>query len=144
MDVSQLHSALVPVPARRHPHQVLVAALLMVSGLPILFGGPRPGSVNAALPTPLLMLWAGVLTAGGAMVVAAAIVGPLTALFLELVADPPLAVMCVVYSASAAMLGGLKAVVPVALVSGAAVAFGIRAVQVFKTLKAVREMGEGP
>ena len=140
-----MHSAMVPVPARRHPHQVLMAGLLVVSGLSVLLGGTRPGSVNASLPTPLLFLWAAVLTAGGTMVVAAAIVKPLAALFLELVADPPLAVMCVVYSASAAMVGGYRAVVPVALVTGAAAAFAIRAVQVFRTLKALRnEMGEGP
>lgn len=134
-----MHSAIVPVPARRHPHQVLIAGLLMLSGLPILWGGPRPGSVNESLPAPLLMVWAAVLTAGGAMVVLAAIVPPLPALFLELIADPPLCVMCVVYAASAGTLAGFRAAVPVALVAGAAVAFGIRAIQVIRTLIAIRE-----
>jgi hypothetical protein len=128
------------IPARRHPHQVLVAALLMVSGLPVLFGGPRPGSVSASLPTPLLMVWAGVITIGGAMVVLAAAVPPLLALFLELIADPPLAVMCVVYAASVAMLAGWRAAVPAALVAGMALAFAIRAVQVYRTLSAVRRV----
>jgi hypothetical protein len=117
---------------------VLIAALLMASGLSVLFGGTRPGSVNAALPTPLLLLWAGVITVGGAMVVAAAITGPVLALYLELAADPPLAVMCVVYGASAATLAGLRAVVPVALVAAAAAAFAIRAAQVIRTLVKVR------
>lgn len=126
------------IPARRHPHQVLVAALLMVSGLPILFGGPRPGSVSASLPTPLLLLWAGVLTAGGAMVVSAAMVPPLAALYLELIADPPLAVMCVVYSVSVAMLAGWRGALPAALVAALAVAFAIRAAQVYRTLSAIR------
>lgn len=118
--------------------QVLVAALLMLSGLPILFGGPRPGSVTAALPTPLVLLWAGVLTLGGAMVVAAAVVPPVAALFLELIADPPLAVMCAVYAASVLMLAGTRGLVPAAIVTAAALAFAIRGVQVGRTLVAVR------
>lgn len=133
-----MHSAIVPVPARRHPHQVLVAALLMLSGLPILLGGPRPGSISATLPAVLVYVWAAVLVAGGALVVAAALAPPLAALFLELIADPPLAVMCLVYAASAAMLAGLRAVVPVALVTGAALAFGLRSVQVARTVWMVR------
>lgn len=133
-----MHKAIVPVPARRHPHQVFMAALLMVSGLPILLGGPRPGSINASLPTPLLMLWAGVLTLGGALVVLAAIVPPLAALFLELIADPPLAVMCLVYAASVLMVAGSRGLVPVALVTGLALAFAIRAIQVMRTLTLLR------
>jgi len=129
---------LVPVPARRHPMQVLVAVMLLLSGLSILFGGPRPGSVNTALPAPLLMVWASVLTAGGALVVLAAVVPPLIALFFELAADPALAVMCLVYAASVLMIAGWRAAVPVALVTAVALAFVIRAVQVWRTLRTVR------
>lgn len=127
------------LPARRHPHQVLVAGLLMFSGLPVLVGGPKPGSLSAALPVALVYVWAVVITVGGAMVVAAAIVRPLAALFLEFIADPPLAVMCLVYSAAALMLAGWRAAVPVALLFAAAVAFAIRAVQVSRTLRALRQ-----
>ncbi len=115
-----------------------MAALLMFSGLPVLAGGPRPGSLSSALPVALVYLWAVVITLGGAMVVAAAVVKPLAALFLELVADLPLAVMCLVYSAAVAMLAGWRGAVPAALVFGTAVAFAIRAVQVYRTLSAVR------
>lgn len=134
-----MHNAIVPVPARRHPHQVLIAAMVMLSGVVVLFGGPRPGSVNASLPTPLLLLWAGVCAVGGALVVAAAVVPPLAALLLELSADPPLAVMCVVYAASALMLAGWKAAVPVAIVAGIAVAFAVRTVQVARSLRVLRK-----
>lgn len=130
---------IVPVPARRHPMQVLVAVMLLLSGLSILFGGTRPGSINTALPTPLVMLWAAVLTAGGALVVLAAVVPPFMALFCELIADPPLAVMCLVYAASVLTLAGWRAVVPVALVTAVALAFAIRAVQVWRTVRAVRK-----
>lgn len=122
--------------------------MLLLSGLSILFGGPKPGSVNTALPTPLVVIWAAVMAAGGALVVLAAVVPPLAALYFELVADPPLAVMCLVYAASVFMLAGWRAAIPVALVTGAAIAFAIRAVQVIRTLKAVhRELlreGNGP
>lgn len=142
-----VETAFKPIHARRHPHQVLMAGLLMVSGLSILLGGPQPGSVSASLSPLLLLLWAGVLTVGGAMVVAAAIVPPLAALFLELAADLPLAVMCVVYAASVGMVAGTRGLVVMALVVGVAAAFAIRAVQVFRTLTAVRrharQTGEG-
>lgn len=118
--------------------QVLVAVMLLLSGVSIMVGGPRPGSVNTALPAPLLMVWAGVLTAGGALVVLAAVVPPVMALFCELAADPPLAVMCLVYAASVFMAAGWRAVVPVALVTAVALAFAIRAIQVVRTLRAVR------
>lgn len=118
--------------------QVLVAVMLLLSGLGILVGGARPGSVNTALPAPLLMLWAAVLTAGGALVVLAAVVPPLMALFFELAADPPLAVMCLVYAASVFMVAGWRAAVPVALVTAVAFAFAVRAVQVWRTIRAVR------
>lgn len=134
-----MHSNLVPVPARRHPHQVFLAALLMLSGVQILAGGPRPGSVNASLPLSLLIVWAGVLTVGGAFVVLAAIVKPHPALYLELAAHPSLSLMCGVYAASILMVAGLRAVVPAAITLAAALAFAVRAVQVFRTLIAVRQ-----
>lgn len=130
-----MHSAIVPVPARRHPHQVFVAALLVVSGIPILLGGPRPGSINETLPAPLVYLWAVVIVAGGAMVVAAALVGPLAALYLELVADPPLSVMCLVYAAAVLTVVGMRGAVAVALVVAASIAFAVRASQVWRTFR---------
>lgn len=106
----------------------------MVSGAQILFGGQRPGSVNASLPTALLLLWAGVLTVGGALIVAAAIVGPLLALYLEMVADLPLAVMCFVYSASVWMLAGARGAVPAGLALAVSIAFAVRSGQVVRSV----------
>lgn len=134
-----MHSAIVPVPARRHPHQVLVAALLVVSGLPILLGGPQPGSINETLPGPLVYLWASAIVAGGAMVVAAAIVGPLAALYLELIADPPLSLMCLVYASAVWTVAGLRGAVPVALVMAAGLAFAVRARQVWLTFRQLKQ-----
>lgn len=133
-----MHPAIVPVPARRHPHQVLVAALLVVSGLPILFGGARPGSLQESLPAPLLYLWASVAVIGGAMVVSAAVVGPVAALYLELIADVPLSIVCFAYSISVAMVGGSRAIVAASIVTAAAVAFLVRARQVFRTFMQLR------
>jgi hypothetical protein len=129
---------LVPVPARRHPFQVFVAGLLMVSGISILAGGPQPGSLSAALPTALVYVWAAVVAAGGAMVVTAAIIKPLPALYLEFIAHPPLAVMCLVYSTAAVFLAGGRALVPVALLFGLSLAFAIRFWQTLKTFRALR------
>jgi hypothetical protein len=111
------------VPARRHPLQLLVAAMCVLSGVPVLFGGPRPGSVSATLPGPLVLVWAAVLVLGGlAVVVAAVLPSPVTALYYELAAEPPLAVMCGVYAGCALVFGGLNALVPAAIVLGAGIA----------------------
>lgn len=119
--------------------QVFVATACALSGTAILLGGPRPGSVDSALPVPLLLVWAGVLAVCGAMVVTAAIVPPLPALFLELMAHPPLAIMCALYATAVAMAAGTRAAVPVAIVAGVAAAFAVRSVQVYRALSAVRK-----
>jgi hypothetical protein len=130
-----------PVPARRHPMQVFVAALCALSGVPILFGGPRPGSVNEALPDALVFVWAAVLVAGGlAVVVAAVLRSPVTALYFESAAELPLAIMCAVYAASVLSFGGLNALVPAAIVSAAGAAFAVRSWQVFATIRALRRL----
>lgn len=128
-----------PIPARRHPDQVLLAALLVVSGLPILFGGPRPGSVSATLPEVLVYLWAGVLVLGGALIVAAAVVrSPEVGLYIELAAHPPVAVMMWVYALSALVVGGGPAAVAAALIGGFGLARTVRTVQVLRSLAKLR------
>lgn len=133
-----MHSAIAPVPARRHPFQVLIAVLLTVSGVYILAGGRSPGSVQESLPTVLLLVWATVIAVGGAMVVAAAIVGPLLALYLEVMADPPLAVMCFVYAACIWAVAGSRGAMAASLTLAAALAFAVRAGQVIRSLVQLR------
>lgn len=128
------------VPARRHPDQVLVAALLVISGLPIIAGGPRPGSVSATLPVPLVYLWAGVLVLCGLMVVAAAVVRSAeVGLYLELAAHPPMAVMLWVYAASAFLVGGGQAAVAGAILAAIGLARTVRTIQVFRALVKLRK-----
>lgn len=127
------------LPARRHPDQVSIAALLVVSGAPILGGGPRPGSVAATLPTALVIVWAVVLTVGGLLLVAAAAVrSPEIGLYLELAAHPPLALMMWVYALSALLIGGGAATVAAAVIGGFGLARSVRTVQVFRSLAELR------
>lgn len=136
-----MHNTLRPVPARRHPYQVFTAALLVVGGLPILLGGPKPGSINAYLPPALVYVWSAVLVAGGAALVAAAVVSsPVTALYFERVAHGPVAAMCFVYAGSVAAVTGLRGVFAAGLVAGVAAAAVVRAVQVSRTLAALRKV----
>lgn len=124
---------------RRHPMQVFVAILLTLSGMPILFGGPKPGSLSESLPSPLVYVWAAVLVAGGAAVVAAAIVrNPETALYLEFAAAPPLALVLTAYASGALFAAGLQAVVAAGLSLGLAGAFTIRAAKVYRTIRNLR------
>lgn len=129
---------------RRHPMQVFVAGLLTLSGIPILAGGPQPGSLSSALPDPLVYLWAVVLVAGGAMVVTAALVrSPETALYFEFAAEPPLALVLSAYAIGALVAAGLQAVVAVALSLGLAAAFTVRAVTVYRKIRGLRAALEG-
>ncbi len=128
----QLH----PVPARRHPHQVLIALLLLLSGLPVLLGGTQPGSLNDALPTLLVYVWAGGLTVGGALVVLAAfITNPLRALYLELIADLPLCLLCSAYAVAVIAAAGTRGLAAAGIVAGTAIAFAVRFWQVTRTLR---------
>jgi hypothetical protein len=84
---------------RRHPHQVLIAIILVFVGIPILAGGPTPGSILVTLPPVLVYVWASMFVVGGTLIVAAAAVrSNLVALYLELVADLPVAMTAVTYS----------------------------------------------
>lgn len=129
-----------PLPARRHPDQVSIAALLVLSGVPILAGGPRPGSVSATLPEALVYLWAGVLILGGLLIVAAALArSPEAGLYLELAAHPPLALMMWVYALSALVVGGGPAIVAAAVIGGFGLARTVRTVQVLLALTELRK-----
>jgi hypothetical protein len=120
--------------SRRHPHQVLIAVMCVLSGLPILFGGPRPGSLTAALPVVFLYVWAIVITTCGVLVVAAALVrSVINALYLEMIADLPLALILAAYAVALLSSAGLRGLVPATIVVGASAAFGMRWWQVHKT-----------
>lgn len=113
--------------------------MCVVSGLPILLGGPKPGSVTAALPVGLVFLWAGTLALGGVLVVLAALVPKLTtALYLELTADLPLALTTVTYGIAVPLVAGYSGVPTSAVFTGASVAFAIRWAQVYRTVRTLR------
>jgi hypothetical protein len=128
---------------RRHPMQVFVAVLCTASGIPLLLGGPQPGSLSESLPSWLVHVWAAVLVTGGALLVSAAIVrDKVTALFLELTASPPLALVLSAYASGALFIAGWKAVVPVGLLAGLAAAFLLRAAKVYRQIRELRaELG---
>lgn len=127
------------IAARRHPHQVLVALLLVLSGLPILAGSARAGSLATTVPTALVTAWAVTVVLGGLLVLLAAVWREaVTPLYLELVADLPLAMTCAAYAVAVFASAGLGAVVSGGIIAAASVAFGARFVQVARTLSQLR------
>jgi len=130
-----MHEELISVPGRKHPMQVLVAGLLVIAGLAVLLGGPRPGSMGALLPLPFLMVWAAVLVVCESMVVAAAIVKPTRAIFLESVAHLPLAIMLAVYALSVLTVAGGRGLVVELIVTAIAAAHAIREWQVLRVIR---------
>lgn len=124
---------------RRHPHQVLIAGMCVVSGLPILFGGPRPGSLSATLPLVLVYVWAGTFALGGVLIVAAAGVrSVVAALYLELIADLPMAITALTYAVALGLVAGTRGLAVTLLFAGVSAAFLVRFHQTTRTVRAVR------
>lgn len=127
---------------RRHPHQVFLAALMVVVGIPTLVGGPRPNSLAASLPSWLLYEWAITLTLGGLLVLGAAIVRkPINALYLECVAHIPLSLSALAYVVALLGVAGWRTGFSAAcIVLGFGAASAWRARQVFADLFRLRQV----
>ncbi len=124
---------------RRHPHQVLIAGMCVVSGIPTLVGGPRPGSLSETLPLVLVYTWAATFALGGTLIVAAACVrSVLAALYLELIADLPMALTSFTYAAALALVAGSRGLVTMLLFAGVAAAFAVRFQQTTRTVRTIR------
>ncbi len=124
---------------RRHPHQVLIAGMCVVTGLPILFGGPRPGSLSETLPVILVYMWAATFVFGGLLIVAAAAVrSALTALYFELVADLPMGLTALTYAVALVTVAGTRGFASALLFTGAAAAFFVRFFQSMGAARRVR------
>lgn len=124
---------------RRHPHQVLIAGMCIVTGLPVLLAGISPNSLVATLPALLVYSWGVTLVVGGAVIVAAAAVrDDLTGLYLELVADVPVALTMLTYAGAVIAVAGWGGVSTIALFGGAGIAFFIRAWQVYRAVGKLR------
>lgn len=137
----QLH----PVPARRHPIQIAFAIWFLVIGLSVLFGGKTPDSISRALPHALIYAWAGGCAFGSALLIcAAADRDPLRALYLELLAHLPLAVLCGTYAGAVIVTAGTRGLFAAGLLAAGAFGFGIRGWQVTNTLRHMhRRSGAG-
>ena len=127
------------VDARRHPHQVFLAAFMVLVGIPVLVGGPQPNSLAASLPTWLLYVWAATLVFGGLLVLGAAVVrSPVNALYMECVAHLPLALASLAYVVALAGVNGWKALAAGSIVVGFAIASGARSWQVFSAVASLQ------
>ena len=129
------------VKARRHPHQVFIAAFAVLAGLPILVGNPQPGSLNATMPSWLVFVWAATLALGGAAVLAAAVVrNEVHALYLEASAHLPLALVALTYCAALVGLAWPASIAPAAIVAGFGCASAVRFVQTERSLGQLRRV----
>ena len=135
---------------RRHPHQILIAMFLTVVGLPILIDGPREDTVLAELPLLIVYSWASVFVLGGILIITAAFIkDALHALYLELIADLPVALTAISYAIiNLAISGGARGISGIFLYGGAGIAFLVRSRQCLKLMHEVRlvlrNVGERP
>lgn len=144
MATASVRVVLVRAASRRHPHQVLIASMCVLSGLPVLAGADPPNSIAAAVPGWLAYVWAGTLCGcGGLIVAAAAVRSELNAIYLELTADLPMAAMCAVYAAALLLFAGWRGMALAPLVAGAGLAFGVRWWQVGRELRLRRSFYAG-
>ena len=108
-----------------HPFEVFIPFLCVLAGVPLLFSGPAPGTIEESLPEFLVTLWGIELALGGALTLTGLGVGsrPMEKFGLSL-----LAAAAIVYA-----LVLLATSWPVAIVSAAIVAgFGITCVAVIR------------
>lgn len=56
-----------PLAASRHPFEVYLLALSAVSGVPLLFGEPNSGTIDAELPREVVAAWGAMLIAGSTL-----------------------------------------------------------------------------
>lgn len=125
---------------RRHPHQLLIAVLLIITGGPLLLGGARVGSLLALMPRPLVLAWAATFVVGGLAVLAAALVRhAMTALYLELAVDMPIAVTACTYAVAVTLVRPAGALSVWLLYGAITVAFAARWVQVYRTVRLIRK-----
>lgn len=116
-----------PFRVGRHPFQRYTLGLAFLGGLPLLFGEPTSGSVEEALPWPVVVAWGLILVVG----CATALVGvfwPLrepvtprsfvTALFLERLGLALVWPTALVYASIIALMTGFAGLLVAALVAG--------------------------
>lgn len=53
-----------PLAASRHPFETYLLALAAISGLPLIIGEPTSGTIDEALPYPLVLVWGLMLLVG--------------------------------------------------------------------------------
>lgn len=130
---------LLVVTGRRRPHEVMLLAVSVVLGVSYLAGAPRPGSVNAALPAPVLYGWAIALLITGAAGLWACFSRDTEAgLELERGAMIAQTGALILYATIAVTYAGFAALISASIVAGWAVANTVRAVQITRDLRRLR------
>ena len=119
-----------------HPFEVFIPFLCVLAGIPLLFSGPAPGTIEESLPEFLVTLWGIELALGGALTLTGIGVGsrPMEKFGLSLLAAASTVYALVLLATSW----------PVAIVSAAIVAgFGITCIAVirwWRTHEVVRKL----
>lgn len=116
-----------PFRAGRHPFQRYLLGLCVVGTLPLLFGKPSAGSIEASLPPFVVLAWSALLI-GGCLLALLGVYWPLRepvtpqsfvqALFLERLGLAIVWPTALVYSAIIVMSAGVRGILVAALVAG--------------------------
>lgn len=125
----------------RHPFELYILYLSVLTGLPVLLGiTPRPGSINAVLPTWMAFGWSAFLV-GGAIVTLAGVYWRerATGLIAEQLGLALVGVMSVAYSVCLVYIGGLDVALGAAIVAGFGISCLRRYFQIQEVIDAVHE-----
>jgi protein-S-isoprenylcysteine O-methyltransferase Ste14 len=116
-----------PFRVGRHPFQRYLLALAVIGSVPLLFGEPTSGSVEASLPEPIVYGWGGILLFGS-MIALLGVYWPLkepitprsfvTALFLERLGLALVWPTALVYAGIIVLVAGWAGVLSGAIVAG--------------------------
>lgn len=129
-----------PTLSGRHPFEVFLLTMCAVSGVPLAFGAPRPGSINSQLPEALAVGW-GITLALGSVTALAGIWwrNRVSGIILEQIGLVAVGWAAIIYGAAAVIFAGWSAALPASLVLGFGVACLVRWRQLQKILDMAHE-----
>lgn len=122
-----------------HPFEVFIPFLCVLAGVPLLFSGPAPGTIEESLPKFLITLWGIELAAGGMLTIGGLVAGSRR---VEKFGLSLLAAAATVYALVLLVTSWPVAIVSAAIVLG----FGVTCVAVirwWRTHEVVRKVPRG-
>lgn len=127
----------------RHPFEVFTLFLAFVSGLPLLFGEAKPGSIVEALGPVAENIWAGLLSVGaGVALYGVWMRNRVNGILVEQVGLVGIGMALLYYAAVIGVVQGFPGILPIAIIGGFGASCLWRWVQLEKMIREARRLAD--